>query len=67
MSFKRSGLSNVLSKKRDRNEIGKDSFDVWVLQNDEYNKDELSSKMARLTLDTNQSERKEYTVYGVIN
>lgn len=67
MSFKRSGLSNVLSKKRDRNEIGKDSFDVWVPQNDEYNKDELSSKMARLTLDTDQSERKEYTVYGVIS
>lgn len=66
MSIKRSGLSSVVSKKRDRNEVVKDSFDVWVPQNDDSNKDELSSKMARLTLDNTQPERKEYTVYDMV-
>lgn len=43
-------LSSIISKKRNRDEISSDHFDVYVPQNKDFQKDDLVSKFSRILL-----------------
>ena len=43
-------LSSIISKKRSRDEISSDHFDVYVPQNKDFQKDDLVSKFSRISL-----------------
>lgn len=57
-------LSSIISKKRGRDEISTDSFDVYVPQKNDPYENELTSKLARMTLNQSIStESNGYKVY----